>query len=205
LELRLTPFGHLGVFPEQAENWDWIREQVGGTDVNVLNLFAYTGGSTLAAAAAGARVTHVDSARNVVQWARRNAERSGLEAAPIRWIAEDACRFVQRELHRGRRYNAVILDPPSYGHGVRGEAWHIDRHLLPLLTDCSQLICGQATFGIITCHTPHWGVNELRATILRAGLCSKPSDVYTETLWLCSTDGRRMSSGVVARWSAERD
>ena len=126
-ELKRTDFGHLGLFPEQAENWDWIAERVAaaGRPLKVLNLFAYTGGSTLAAAAAGAEVVHVDAAKNIVAWARRNAELSGLADAPIRWIAEDAMKFVKRELKRGNRYDAVILDPPSYGHGPQGEVWRL--------------------------------------------------------------------------------
>nr|MBC8426721.1 class I SAM-dependent methyltransferase [bacterium] len=127
LELKRTEFGHLGVFAEQAANWDWLTEQIsaahppgrtpdaGGSPLKVLNLFAYTGASTLAAAAAGAQVTHVDAARNVLAWARRNADLSAMSAAPIRWIAEDAQKFVGRELKRENRYDAVILDPPSYG------------------------------------------------------------------------------------------
>ena len=148
-ELKRTDFGHLGLFPEQAENWDWIGEMFSsrrhgglwrfGADVpsaakrscktfKLLNLFAYTGGSTLAAAAAGAEVVHVDAAKNIVAWARRNAELSGLAEAPIRWIAEDAMKFVKRELKRGNRYDAVILDPPSYGHGPQGEVWRLSKH-----------------------------------------------------------------------------
>src|SRR4029077_510889 len=127
-ELKLANFGHVGVFPEQAAHWDWIIQQIGAaiaacglatsdpkqSSVRLLNLFAYTGGSTLSAAAAGAAVTHVDAARNTVAWARRNAELSGLVAAPIRWIADDALKFVRREIKRGQRYDGVILDPPSY-------------------------------------------------------------------------------------------
>ena len=124
LELKRTQFGHLGVFPEQGDNWQWIAEQVrlaGGPPPRVLNLFAYTGGSTLAAAAAGAEVVHVNAAKNIVAWARRNAALSGLADAPIHWIVDDAMKFVKRELRRGSLYDAVILDPPSYGHGARGE------------------------------------------------------------------------------------
>ena len=132
-ELKLTEFGHLGLFPEHAVSWPWLVEQIAhaGRELAVLNLFAYTGGATLAMAAAGARVVHVDSARGSVAWARRNAELSGLSAAPIRWIVEDAPKFVRRELARGNGYDAVVLDPPSYGHGPKGEPWKFDVGLEP--------------------------------------------------------------------------
>ena len=127
------PSGQVGVFPEQRENWDWIarqsqlsRKRTLERPLRVLNLFAYTGGSTLAAAAAGAEVVHIDAAHNIVDRARQNAELSGLADRPIRWIAEDAMKFCQRELKRGNRYDAVILDPPTYGHGPKGEPWKID-------------------------------------------------------------------------------
>ena len=171
LELKCGPFGHVGVFAEQAANWDWIAEQVEASPkpLKVLNLFAYTGGSTLAAAAAGAEVVHVDAARNTVAWARRNAERSGLADAPIRWIAEDAMRFVRRELKRGNMYDAVILDPPSYGHGPRGEVWQLSSHLAPLVAMCGQLTAGRRRFMLLTCHTPGVGPDEL-AEMLVASL-----------------------------------
>jgi 23S rRNA (cytosine1962-C5)-methyltransferase len=132
----------VGLFPEQAENWDWLERQVhaAGRPLKVLNLFAYTGASTLAAAAAGAAVVHVDSARNSVAWASRNARHSGLAEAPIRWIVEDAARFVRREIRRGNFYDGVILDPPSYGHGPKGEAWKLGEHLMPLLRNCAVLL-----------------------------------------------------------------
>jgi len=141
-ELRRTEFGHVGVFPEQAENWDWLDRQVrtAGRPLKVLNLFAYTGASTLVAAAAGAAVVHVDAARNSVAWASRNARHSGLAEAPIRWIVEDAARFVRREIRRGNFYDGVILDPPSYGHGPKGEAWKLGEHLMPLLRHCAVLL-----------------------------------------------------------------
>ncbi|MEK6236360.1 MAG: class I SAM-dependent methyltransferase, partial [Planctomycetales bacterium] len=145
--LRLIPneFGHVGVFPEQAENWDWIANrsrQAGSADgspLKILHLFAYTGAATLAAASSNAEVVHVDGARNVVAKARRNAELSGLSGASIRWITEDAGKFVARELKRGNRYDAVILDPPSYGRGPKGQEWKIGRDLPPLLDGIAEL------------------------------------------------------------------
>ncbi len=158
LELKRTEFGHLGLFPEQADCWDWIAARLGavGERLQVLNLFGYSGGSTLAAAAAGAQVTHVDAARNLVAWARRNAELSGLASAPVRWIVDDARKFVRRALNRGERYHAVILDPPSYGHGARGEVWRLSKHLAPLVEMCGRLTAGQRQFILLTCHTPDY-------------------------------------------------
>lgn len=133
-------FKHTGVFPEQAANWDFIAGQIraAGRHLDVLNLFAYTGGATLAAAAAGASVCHVDAARGMVAWARENARSSGLEDAPIRWIVDDCAKFVEREIKRGRRYDAVIMDPPSYGRGPSGEVWKLEKDLYPFL----ELVCG---------------------------------------------------------------
>ena len=163
LELRATPFGHVGVFPEQAENRARIRTLLTeaaahrSTPIRVLNLFAYTGGSTLAAASAAENieVVHVDAAKNILAWAKRNAELNGLQNANIRWIAEDAQKFVRRELKRNNRYNAVILDPPSYGHGPGGEVWTLTEHLPGLLNDLLRLIETDPLFLLLTAHTPN--------------------------------------------------
>ena len=204
LELKPTPFGHLGVFPEQAAHWDWIAERVhrAGRSIKVLNLFAYTGGSTLAAAAAGAEVVHVDAAKNIVAWARRNAELSGLADAPIRWIDEDAPTFVRREIKRGNQYDAVILDPPSYGHGPKGEAWKIEGDLMTLLEGCRELTRASRAFMLLTCHSPAFGPAELEAALAEAifGHCGAGATAREMTIE--AADGRRLPSGVVARWPA---
>ncbi|MFH1922200.1 MAG: class I SAM-dependent methyltransferase [Planctomycetota bacterium] len=255
LELKRTEFGHLGVFPEQAANWDWLAEQVrrvrethqsaapgdpptlerrpaknfpvseGDSPIlpagksgqspagksgqspscssavpKVLNLFAYTGGSTLTAAASGADVVHVDAARNVVAWARRNAELSGLADAPIRWIAEDARKFVRRELKRGSRYDAVILDPPSYGHGPRGEVWRLSKHLSGLLAMCRQLAAGRLRFLLLTSHTPNFGPDRLGPLVTEA---LGQGRVTAGQLTLQAKSGRELPSGTVVRWEAE--
>ena len=168
-ELKLTEAGHLGVFVEQAANWAWIAEQVRAAErpFTVLNLFAYTGGSTLAAAAAGASVVHVDAAANVVAWARRDAAASGLAERPIRWIAEDALRFARRELKRGRQYDAVILDPPAYGHGPRGEPWKLEEHLPELLDLCFALTSARRAFVLLTCHSGEFAAPRVLADSLR--------------------------------------
>lgn len=168
LELKLTEFGHLGLFPEQVENWGWVARQVraAGRPIKVLNLFAYTGASTLAAAAAGAAVTHVDAAANVVAWARRNAELSGLADAPVRWIADDALKFARRELKRGVTYDGMILDPPSYGHGPKGESWKLTEHLAELWNVCLELTRGQPSFLLASCHSEPWTTGDALAEFL---------------------------------------
>lgn len=207
-ELKRTEFGHLGLFPEQAANWDWIAEQLtaagpGNERPRVLNLFAYTGGSTLAAAMAGAEVTHVDSARNIVAWARRNAALSGLADAPIRWIAEDAGKYVRRELKRGRRYEAVILDPPSYGHGPKGEAWQLEKDLPELLEMCGELTGQGRRFILLTCHTPQFGPERLAGLLESTLGRAQPGSIAAHELTLTAATGRALSSGVAVRWFAE--
>jgi 23S rRNA (cytosine1962-C5)-methyltransferase len=201
-ELKPTESGQIGIFPEQAENWDWIDRQVRRADreLTLLNLFAYTGGSTLAAARAGARVVHIDAAKNVVRWARRNAQISGLEEAPIRWIAEDAQRFVERELRRGNRYDGVILDPPSYGHGPQGEVWKLSDHLMPLLEKCGQLTRSRRALFLLTCHTPGFGPAELEASLADTVFGHCQAGVRAGRLQLATVSGRRLPSGVYARW-----
>ena len=158
----------------------------------MLNLFAYTGGSTLAAAAAGAEVVHVDAAKNIVAWARRNAELSGLADAPIRWIAEDAMKFVKRELKRGSRYDAVILDPPSYGHGPQGEVWRLSKHLPRLLALCAELTAGRLEFMLLTCHTPGYDAEQL-SEMVKQQCCSAPSGwMIAKPLPILAADGREL-------------
>ncbi len=213
-ELKPTDFGHLGVFPEQAANWEWIARQVqtaatDGTRPKVLNLFAHTGGSTLAAALAGAEVVHVDSAKSAVAWARRNAELSGLADAPIRWIVEDAVRFVRRELNRGHRYDGVILDPPSYGHGPAGETWKLEDDLPGLLTACAELIADRRGFILLTCHTPSI-TRPLAGELLKSAMSAAPEfhtqasggcELFGDELFLVAGSSRKLPTGVVARWS----
>ena len=206
LELKLTEFGHLGVFPEQAANWDWIAEQVhrAPRPLKILNLFAYTGGSTLTAAAAGAEVVHVDAARNTVNWARRNAELSGLALSPIRWIAEDAALFVRRELKRGNRYQAVILDPPSYGHGPKGEVWKLAEHLPELLSLCAELTAADRRFVLLSSHSPGFGPGELGRLMAPA---FGENDIEAGEMFVRTTSGRPLPCGAAARlgrWSVAR-
>lgn len=202
LQLKLTPFGHIGVFPEQMANWRWLAQQLKLTPaapVRLLNLFAYTGGSTLAAAAAGAEVVHVDSARNVVQWARRNANLSGLHESPIRWIVEDARRFVEREVRRGRTYEAIVLDPPSYGHGAAGRLWKMDQDLPELLALCDQLFGDQRRLMLFTCHSPQWDVTQVERTLKDNMVSLAGADFEVRRLPIGTRDGRSLDAGVVAR------
>jgi 23S rRNA (cytosine1962-C5)-methyltransferase len=142
LLIRPTSFRHVGVFPEQADNWEWIGKRLKGVKkpVRVLNLFGYTGGASIAAALAGAQVTHVDAAKGTVHWASENARRSGLGDAGIRWIVEDARKFVQREVRRGATYDLIVLDPPVFGRGTKGEVWRLEDSLVPLIDDIRQLL-----------------------------------------------------------------
>ena len=151
----LMNFKHTGVFPEQAANWDFAREQIrdAGRPVSVLNLFAYTGGATIACAAAGASVCHVDAAKGMVQWARDNAKSSGLEDKPIRWIVDDCAKFVEREIRRGRKYDAIIMDPPSYGRGPSGEVWKLEENLYPFVELVSGVLSDQPLFVILNSYT----------------------------------------------------
>ncbi|MEZ3507991.1 MAG: class I SAM-dependent methyltransferase [Lachnospiraceae bacterium] len=157
LTFHLKPFSfkHTGLFPEQAVNWDWfssmIRER--NRPVKVLNLFAYTGGATLAAAKAGAAVTHVDASKGMVNWAKENAAASGLSDAPIRWLVDDCVKFVEREIRRGNTYDAIIMDPPSYGRGPKGEIWKIEESIFPFLRLTAQLLSKDACFMLINSYT----------------------------------------------------
>ncbi len=148
-------FKHTGIFPEQAANWDFIQEKIraAGRPIEVLNLFAYTGGATIAAAAAGASVCHVDAAKGMVAWAKENARASGLQDRPIRWIVDDCAKFVEREIRRGHRYDAIIMDPPSYGRGPSGEIWKLEKDLYPFVKLVSGVLSDNPLFVIINSYT----------------------------------------------------
>jgi 23S rRNA (cytosine1962-C5)-methyltransferase len=151
-----TDFGHLGIFPEQRNFWRWIREYISqaNREVHVLNLFAYSGGATLAAAQGGAHVCHLDASKGMVDWARENATLNQLDQAPIRWIVDDVSKFLKREIRRGRKYDGIILDPPSFGRGRQGEFFKIEEDLNPILEDCRQLLSENPLFVLLSCHTP---------------------------------------------------
>ncbi len=157
LTFNLKPFSfkHTGLFPEQATNWDWFSDLIkkANRPIKVLNLFAYTGGATLAAASAGASVTHVDASKGMVTWAKENAVSSGLGDAPIRWIVDDCVKFVEREIRRGNHYDAIIMDPPSYGRGPKGEIWKIEEAVYPLIKLCARLLTDHPLFFLVNSYT----------------------------------------------------
>lgn len=157
LRFHLQPFSfkHTGLFPEQAVNWDWFSEKIkhSGRPVKVLNLFAYTGGATLAAAAAGASVTHVDASKGMVNWAKENAQLSGLREKPIRWLVDDCVKFVEREIRRGNHYDGIIMDPPSYGRGPKGEIWKIEEKIYPFIQLCTKILSDDPIFFLINSYT----------------------------------------------------
>lgn len=204
LELRATEAGQVGLFPEHMEMLPWLRDRVAGRRSGaeapaILHLFAYTGLATLAMAAAGAAVTHLDAARPTVGWARHNAERSGLADRPIRWIVDDAVAFTEREVRRGRRYAGVVLDPPSYGHGPRTGAWEIERDLAPLLAAIAGLL-DPGGFLLLTAHTPSFGEDRLATAV---GLAfGRPTAAFEAgELDLATEDGRRLALGAFVRAS----
>lgn len=157
LTFHLQPFNfkHTGLFPEQAVNWDWFRKKIEQAQrpVKILNLFAYTGGATVAAAKSGASVTHVDASKGMVTWAKENAVSSGLEKAPIRWIVDDCVKFVEREIRRGNRYDGIIMDPPSYGRGPKGEVWKIEEKIHSFVHLCTQILSDEPLFFLINSYT----------------------------------------------------
>lgn len=207
LTFQLKPFSfkHTGLFPEQAANWDWFSEKIlrAGRPVKVLNLFAYTGGATLAAAWAGAGVTHVDASKGMVTWARENARSSGLEDAPIRWIVDDCMKFVEREIRRGNHYDGIIMDPPSYGRGPKGEIWKIEDAVHPLVKSCSMLLSDHPLFFLINSYTTGLAPAVL-AYMLSVEVAKRyGGKVRAEELGLPVTEtGLALPCGASGRWEA---
>lgn len=209
-QIKLTDFGHLGLFPEQAANWAWMRtairqrmQRTNDRNLHVLNLFAYTGGSTLACSQAGAHLVHVDAAKGVVDWARDNAELSHLHQRPIRWIVDDALKFVQREVRRGNRYQGILLDPPSFGRGPKGQVFKIEKDLLPLLDACKELLADDALFFLLTCHTPGFTGTTLQNQ-LAAVIDRRRGEIENGEMLIHDQSGRGLPSGTFARWCADR-
>ncbi|MCI8477219.1 MAG: SAM-dependent methyltransferase [Oscillospiraceae bacterium] len=200
-------FKHTGLFPEQAANWAFVQEQIAkaGRPISVLNLFAYTGGATVACAAAGASVCHVDAAKGMVAWAKENARASGLEGAPIRWIVDDCGKFVARELRRGRRYDAVIMDPPSYGRGPSGEIWKLEEQLFPFVALAAQVLSDHPLFFLINSYTT--GLAPSVLTYLLETLITKQHGGRTESAELglpVSETGLNLPCGATGRWTSGR-
>ena len=208
LTLNIKPmnFKHTGVFPEQAANWDFAMERIrsAGRPIRVLNLFAYTGAASVACAAAGAAVCHVDAAKGMVSWARENAASSGLSDAPIRWIVDDCAKFVEREIRRGRRYDAVIMDPPSYGRGPSGEVWKLEENLFPFVELVAGVLSDEPLFFLINSYTT--GLAPSVLTYLLETLVARRYGGRTESQELglpVTATGLALPCGATGRWTAE--
>lgn len=206
LAARLAPYKHTGVFPEQLENWRWARARgkVACRPLAVLNLFAYTGGATAALAADGHHVTHVDAAKPSISWAKENAALNNVAADRTRWILDDAPAFVARERRRGKTYDAIILDPPAFGHSPTGKAWRVERDLTPLLADCCAILTDTPAFVVLNGYAREESPESLREILtaaLRSAGRGKGLRVDARDLTLESASGRGLSTGVVARAS----
>ncbi len=206
LTFQLKPFSfkHTGLFPEQAANWDWFSEKIRSCrrSIKILNLFAYTGGATLAAAKAGAAVTHVDASKGMVVWAKENARSSGLDEAPIRWIVDDCVKFVEREIRRGNHYDAIIMDPPSYGRGPKGEIWKIEDSIFPFIQLCTQLLSDKPLFFLVNSYTTGLAPAVL-TYMLSTALKEFGGTVASQEIGLpVSSTGLILPCGASGRWEA---
>lgn len=203
--IKLSPFKHTGLFPEQAGNWQWIREKINsaGRTVQVLNLFGYTGGATLAAAQAGAEVCHVDGSKTAIGWARDNATASGLSAKPIRWLLDDAKVFVQREIKRGRKYDGIIMDPPAFGHGPNGEVWKIEEHFPELLELCRQVLTDKPLFFLINGYASGYSALAYKNNLAELMQHYSGKIEVGELTIAESQSERLLPCGIFARWSAK--
>ena len=204
MTFNLKPFSfkHTGLFPEQAANWDWFGDRIrnAGRPVKVLNLFAYTGGATLAAAEAGAAVTHVDASKGMVTWAKENAVSSGLKDAPIRWIVDDCKKFVEREIRRGNHYDGIIMDPPSYGRGPKGEVWKIEEAIFPFIQLCAQLLSEKPLFFLVNSYTTGLAPSVLTYMISTA-LKAHGGSVEAQEIGLpVTSSGLILPCGASGRW-----
>jgi len=204
LTFNLKPFSfkHTGLFPEQAANWDWFSDKIksAGHPIKVLNLFAYTGGATLASAAAGASVTHVDASKGMITWAKENARSSRLENAPIRWIVDDCVKFVKKEIRRENKYDAIIMDPPSYGRGPKGEIWKIEEAIHPFIKHCTQILSDKPLFFLVNSYTT--GLAPAVLTYMLATELKKYNGkVASEEIGLpVSANGLVLPCGASGRW-----
>lgn len=213
--IKPTAFKHTGLFPEQEANWSWLRGIIGESvkakaspeAPEVLNLFGYTGGATLACAQAGAKVVHIDSSKAAVTWARENAESSGLKDASIRWIIEDARVFVEREIKRGRKYQGIIMDPPAFGHGPTNELWRIEEHFLPLVEDCKKLLADKPLFFLINGYSAGYSAvayeNMLLDLKTRFGGEIEIGELVIREEVKKALPERLLPAGIFARWSVK--
>jgi 23S rRNA (cytosine1962-C5)-methyltransferase len=202
-DLKPTIFKHVGLFPEQAVNWEWIQEAIqqkkSSKVLKILNLFAYTGGATLAAATVGAHVTHVDSSRPAMMWASQNAKLSSVGKDQVRWIQDDAIKFVKREIRRGIKYDGIIMDPPRFGRGTKGEVWKLLSDLPELVNDCKQILDSSPTLFLINAYTAD--VSSLVLQYLLEGVFPNSQKVESGELGLRETaSGKVLPAGIFSRW-----
>jgi 23S rRNA (cytosine1962-C5)-methyltransferase len=217
-QIKPTAFKHIGLFPEQVVNWKWLGEQAQssklkgqsetkeGSDFEVLNLFGYTGGATLACAKAGAKVVHVDGSKSAITWARENAELSGLKDKPVRWILEDARAFVTREIKRERKYDGIIMDPPAFGHGPDNELWKIEEHFLGLVEDCMKLLKDKPSFFLINGYSAGYSAiayeNILLPLVQKYGGSIEIGELAISESKKDGLETRLLPCGIFARWKA---
>ena len=211
IRAELTGFRHVGLFPEHRVHWDWASSRIThlrqdrGRAPEVLNLFGYTGMASLAAAKAGAKVTHVDASKKAIGWARENQASSNLDDRPIRWICEDAARFVAREVRRGNRYDGIILDPPKYGRGPKNEIWRLEEHMPQLLEDCRALLDDQSSFLILTAYATHLSSLSLRQ-VCDAAFASLDGRLSFGEMTIRETSaGRLLPTSLFVRWAGGTD
>ena len=209
LTFHLKPFSfkHTGLFPEQAVNWDWFSELIrnAGRPIKVLNLFAYTGGATLSAAKAGANVTHVDASKGMVAWAKENAAASGLKDAPIRWLVDDCVKFVEREIRRGNQYDAIIMDPPTYGRGPKGEIWKIEESIYPFIELTTQILTDKPLFYLVNSYTTGLQPAVLTYMIQTALVPRFGGSVESSEIGLpVSSNGLVLPCGASGRWTQNK-
>ncbi|MFA5173101.1 MAG: class I SAM-dependent methyltransferase [Candidatus Paceibacterota bacterium] len=201
--IKPTPFKHTGLFPEQSSNWQWLKEKIKSANrpVSVLNLFGYSGGATLACASSGASVVHVDSSRSAVSWARENAELSGLSEKPIRWIMDDAVKFVEKEIRRGNKYDGLILDPPAFGHGPNKEIWKIEKDFTKLILNLEKLLSSRPLFILLSGYAAGYSAiayeNNLEIFKKRFGGAVEKGELAI----MEKGNGRLLPCGIFARWS----
>ena len=205
LTFRLKPMGfkHTGLFPEQAVNWRLAKELIEkeNREISVLNLFAYTGGATVACLSAGANVTHVDASKGMVQWAKENAAASGVASGNVRWLVDDCLKFVKREIRRGKKYDAIIMDPPSYGRGPGGEVWKLEQQLTELLTETGKLLSDNALFFFLNSYTGGLSPTILNYMVKQYVVKNRKGEVYTDEIGLPITEkGISMPCGNTTIW-----
>ena len=201
--IKQMGFKHTGLFPEQAYNWDYIIDKIDGKKVSVLNLFAYTGGATVACLKAGASVCHVDSSRGMVDWAKENVKDSGYEDASIRYIVDDVIKFVKREIRRGHKYDVIIMDPPSYGRGTNGEVWSLEKDLNNLVSLCSELLSDKPVLFLINSYS---GLSsEIVKNILELNINNRFKGKITcgEIGLKCSSNNLLLPCGIYGRWESD--